>query len=341
MFYKSLRHLKRSNRSLCLYGALLISISAQADDYATKTAPIAVQKEAPTYHWGNSDNQKSKDEQDESETFDDIWNGVNSSFSLPFEEWEDGSFWDRWSANIAFNQPLTETEPANLPAGSGQSASNYNQVASLSLKYSIIGNWFVSSSFYYYIDQDQKQSWNPDFTYVFGYSDWRPYTFSLVYSNYGGNRFNPEDGNKVTEFQQGTWALGWKFPITSPFKELLTFTDDGSIGCQFDFNYTPEYFDLASTSYKNHHKTLSLGCKYSIVGNWYINGTAFYYFDKEQRQPWNPDFTYGFGYFDWRPGTITVQYNNYSGNRWRSSERAEDTGLFKHGSIMIAYSFDF
>lgn len=331
-----------SSITLFLMGmSLLISPPASSGSYASETAPIAVKNTTPKYNWGTRINNTSTTKPTRSESFNDIWNGVNSSFELSLEDWENGSFGDRWSANIAFNQPLLTTEPTNLPAGSGQSASNYNQVASLTLKYSIIGNWFASSSFYYNIDQEQKQPWNPDFTYVFGYSDWRPYTFSLVYSNYGGNRFNPEEGNKVTEFQQGTWALGWKFPITSPWRELLTFTDDGSIGCQVDFNYTPEYFDLASTSYKNHHKTLSLGCKYSIYGNWYVNGTAFYYFDKDQRQPWNPDFTYGFGYFDWRPGTITVQYNNYSGNRWRSSERGENTGLFKHGAIMIAYSFDF
>lgn len=199
----------------------------------------------------------------------------------------------------------------------------------------------MSGTVYYYWDQEQQQAWNPDYTYVFGYSDWRPYTLSLVYSNYGGNRFNPSGEEKTTNFKQGTWSLGWKFPITSPFKDWITFTPDGAIGCQLDFNYTPEYFDLASISYKDAHQTLSLGCKYSIYGNWYVNATAFYYFDKTQQQPWNPDYTYGFGYFDWRPGTITLQYNNYSGNRWRSSERGEDTGRFKDGSITLAYSFAF
>ncbi|GAL29673.1 hypothetical protein JCM19239_2601 [Vibrio variabilis] len=98
---------------------------------------------------------------------------------------------------------------------------------------------------------------------------------------------------------------------------------------------------MESSSYKAHHRTASLGCKYAIWGNWYVNATAFYYFDKSQQQPWNPDYTYGFGYFDWRPGTITLQYNNYSGNRWNPSSAGENTGRFLDGSIMIAYSFAF
>jgi hypothetical protein len=63
-----------------------------------------------------------------------------------------------------------------------------------------------------------------------------------------------------------------------------------------------------------------------------------YYPKKEQQQPWNPDFTYGFGYFDWHPGQLSIQYNNYSGNRFSSSEQAKGTGKFNNGSISIAWS---
>ncbi|MGF1754244.1 hypothetical protein L4C33_11670 [Vibrio makurazakiensis] len=281
-------------------------------------------------------------EASEDDELDLIWAGVSSSFSFPMNELEEQENWlQGLSGNIGFNLPIDQSDAANIPSGSTNGPTNYNTTATLSLKYTIAGSWFVSTSFYHYLDKDQKQDWNPDFTYVFGYSDWRPYTFSLVYSNYGGNRFSPSDGGNRTEFNQGTWALGWKFPITSPFKEWLSFTEDGAIGCQVDFNLTPEYFDLESISYLQNQKTLSLGCKYSIYGNWYINGTGFYYFDREHRQPWNPDFTYGFGYFDWRPGTITLQYNNYSGNRWNPSHRPSDTGHVKNGSITLAYSFTF
>ncbi|MFT5788638.1 MAG: hypothetical protein ACI8SJ_000745 [Shewanella sp.] len=270
-----------------------------------------------------------------------IWNGATSSFMLPFETWNSATPWyKRWSASVNIGYPLIDT-PGTIPVNATTGPSNQNLTASLSLKYSIIGHWFISATAYHYFDKELQQAWNPDFTYVFGYSDWHPYTFSLLYSNYGGNRFSPEPGGKHTEFSQGTWALGWKFPVTKPFVDWFSFTDEGAIGCQFDYNYTPEYFDLASIEYKTSHQTISLGCKYSIVGNWYANASAFYYLDSSQKQPWNPDFTYGFGYFDWRPGTITIQYNNYSGNRWNSADRGPDTGRFKDGSLSISYSFDF
>lgn len=286
----------------------------------------------------NSSNNQVPEKSNEAEL---VWKGISSSFMLPFEQLqEDRPWYKRWSASVNLGYPLVET-PATLPANATAGPSNQNLTASLSLKYSIIGNWFVSATAYHYFDSDLQQPWNPDFTYVFGYSDWRPYTFSLLYSNYGGNRFNPSSELKHTEFSQGTWSLGWKFPITKPFVNWLSFTDEGAIGCQLDYNYTPEYFDLESIEYKSQHQTFSLGCKYSIIGNWYANATVFYYLDSQQKQPWNPDFTYGFGYFDWHPGTVTVQYNNYSGNRWNSADRGPETGRFKDGSISVSYSFKF
>ncbi|OAN13794.1 hypothetical protein A3K86_14640 [Photobacterium jeanii] len=327
----------------CFIACLCLAVPPTiASEYLSETAKHAPAPVSPNFSKAAVVDNKDQDDPSESEL---IWKGVTSSFDVPFEEWAERSEDDSWlkglSGNLGLGHPLLKTEAANVPANATNGPSNNNTIATLSLKYVIIGNWFVSGTLYYYFDKEQQQPWNPDFTYVFGYSDWRPYTFSLLYSNYGGNRFKATEEQPVTNFNQGTWALGWKFPVTKPVVDWLTFTDDGAIGCQVDFNYTPEYFDLASTSYKSGHKTLSLGCKYSIVGNWYVNGTAFYYFDKSQQQPWNPDFTYGFGYFDWRPGTITLQYNNYSGNRWNPSQRGKDTGRFIDGSLTLAYSFSF
>ena len=39
----------------------------------------------------------------------------------------------------------------------------------------------------------------------------------------------------------------------------------------------------------------------TIYRNIYIESALYFYFNpKVQKQPWDPDYTYGFGYFDWR-----------------------------------------
>lgn len=279
----------------------------------------------------------------------EIWTGIKSSFALPFDEWQQKKYPSEWrnlisgfSGGFSFGYPLTKS---TIQSGSGRegdlSANNISYSASL--KYKPIGSWFISAAVIEYEKSSLQRPWNPDFVYTFGYSDWRPYTLSLVYANYGGNRLNPDraKGEKATIFKQGAWGLGWKFPIPQKYSKHITFTENGRIGCNVGLSFVPEYFDAKSSELKKWKKAGNFGCKYTIYGAWYVNFTAFYYFDKTQQQPWNPDFTYGFGYFDWRPGTITVQYNNYSGNRWPGRERAAGTGLFSSGGISVAWSWVF
>ena len=283
--------------------------------------------------------------EDESE----IMRAIKSSFALPFEEWMQKKHDSEWrnliagfSGGFSMGYPLTRTESQQ---GSGRQGNlNVNNITySASLKYKPLGNWFISAAATKYKYAELQRSWNPDFVYTFGYSDWRPYTLSLVYANYGGNRFNPNRsaGEKATIFKQGAWTLGWKFPIEKKYSKYLTFSEKGSIGCNTGYTVVPEYFDAATNGLRKWKRTLSFGCKFTIVGAWYVNFTAFHYLDKSQQQPWNPDYTYGFGYFDWRPGTVTIQYNNYSGNRWPGREPANGTGEFKNGGLSVAWSWSF
>jgi len=310
--------------------------------YFNFIVPLAEKsKKSNIFYQGNN----SKTPEDNAE----IWPAIKSSFALPIAEWQKKKYPSEWrnlisgfSGGLSAGFPLTKS---TIQSGAGREGDlNANNVSySASLKYKPLGNWFISAAVIKYQKNDLQKPWNPDFVYTFGYSDWRPYTLSLVYANYGGNRLNPDraTGQKATIFKQGSWSLGWKFPVPKKYSKYVTLTEEGRIGCNTGLSIVPEFFDAKTSKLRKWKKTASFGCKYTILGPWYVNFTAFYYLDKSQQQPWNPDFTYGFGYFDWRPGTITVQYNNYSGNRWPGRERAKGTGLFKSGGLSIAWGWSF
>ena len=51
-----------------------------------------------------------------------------------------------------------------------------------------------------------------------------------------------------------------------------------------------------------------------ILGAFICRCLSFFYYPFPfQQQPWDPDFTYGFGFFDWHPGSISIQYNKIHG----------------------------
>lgn len=284
-------------------------------------------------------------------TLDEILNGLGSSFALPFEdllEKPHDSEWDNLldglgvslSTNIPLNREVKTVSEGNGTQGVRRGSS---PTSSAGFKYNPLSYWFVSAAFTKYWDDDLQASWNPDFSYVFGYNDWHLYTLSLTYANYGGNRLNPNKskGETTTNFNQGSWSLGWTFPLSKSLARLFMFDDEGSIGCRMGYSVTPEYFDLASSSLKRNKQSVALGCKYNIVGWWYFSLNMKFYPDPEQQQPWDPDYTYGFGYFDWHPGSISVQYNNYSSNRFPWREQPNNSGHFKDGSISIFWTHKF
>jgi len=280
------------------------------------------------------------------ETASEIMKGISSSFSLPLRDLLKKKYPSEWrnlfhgfSGSFSFCYPLKQLPPKNAIGGGTQGERRANMTLSATITYNPISYWFFSVTFYRYLHPQYQAPWDPDFSYTFGYNDWHPYTFSLVYSNYGGNRLFPKKGEKFTTFEEGTWSLGWKFVLPQKIERLFTVHKTGGIGCSIHYNYTPRYFDLATLSNKHSKQSLSLNIKYTIYKWWYANVTLYWYPHPDQQQPWDPDFTYGFGYFDWHPGTISIQYNNYSGNRFPWKKRAPNTGRFKDGSICIFWSW--
>lgn len=278
-----------------------------------------------------------------------VINGIFSSFSLPLgdllrknHQSECRNLIDGLSIGFSYCYPLKEIKT---------SASGYmrageqdrNMTLSTSISYNPLSYWFGSVSFYSYLHPELKASWSPDFSYSFGYNDWHPYTLSLVYANYSGNRLFPDTdkGEIRTRFVEGTWSLGWKFPQPEFLQRLFLIHPGGSFSHSIGLNLSPEYLDLKTLNKKKWKKTFLFSTRYVIYGSWYCNMTAFWYIDTESQQPWNPDFTYGFGYFDWHPGTISVQYNNYSGNRFPGRKPEKGTGRFTDGAVCISYGWSF
>lgn len=251
-------------------------------------------------------------------------------------EWR--NLWAGISGRVGFSTPLKKIELSDASGVGSEGERLSNMTATLTVSYNPASYLFATVTGYQYINPGLQRPWNPDFTYAFGYNDWHPHTVSIVYANYGGNRFSPNRGRgeKHTHFDEGAVSVGYKFP----FPEALESTfipGDGSIGCSVGFSLTPRYTDLATLSKKRWKRKLNAGFKYTIAGWWYVNATMFVYPWPEQKQPWDPDYTYGFGYFDWHPGTVTVAYNNYGANRfpWRSEEGAG----FTDGSVSASWSW--
>lgn len=269
--------------------------------------------------------------------------GSASSFATPGNELattsaaDGGNSWlSGLSINAGMTQPLQPMQ--NSTSGSGtQGGQASTSTLQLGIRYNPVSYWFATFTAYRYLHPSAQQSWDPDFTYSFGYDDWHPYTFSLIYGNYTGNRFEAGNGIAHSRLEQGAITLAYKFPLPDLLRPIFLSGMGDDLMCSASLTLVPRYTDTQN-NIKDNKVNVGLGCRYTLPAGWYATFTAYHYLRPEQQQPWDPDFVYGFGYFDWHSDTISIQYNNYSGNRFPWRTRAANTGTFRSGSILVSWS---
>jgi hypothetical protein len=232
-----------------------------------------------------------------------------------------------WSGSVSASAGLSSIAAGGPDASSGAAAPRSDTVAA-TFRYNPRSFWYARATFIAYVEPSRRQPWNPDFTYGFGYDDWHPGTVSLTYENFGGNCLRCTNGSPVTRFQEGSLNLGWKMPVSgAPFSASL------------GLHVNPRYFDLASNNRRSSKSSATADLRWAVHGRWYVSGRASFYPVPGQKQPWDPDFTYGFGYFDWRPGTFSVEYSNYAANRYPTSRLTGRKGTFQDGSVSVTWTW--
>lgn len=256
-----------------------------------------------------------------------------------------GVFTSRWgrlfsgndkpfSGALSFSSGLKEQRMA-IPNSSetAQEKKKINQTLNLSLQYSPYSYWFANLTTRMPVTDTSR--YTTDFRYSFGYDDWHANTVSLVYSNYGENRFWPSGNNRRTYFEQGAVTLAYKFSLPKPVEKHLLINEGDSIICQAGYSWVPRYYDVESNDLKKNKNVFLGGCGYTFKQHFFIRATAFWYPDSSQQQPWNGDYSYSFGYAGYTPGSFSVQYANYTGTRFPGHRNGN--AKFREGTVSLIW----
>jgi hypothetical protein len=203
--------------------------------------------------------------------------------------------------------------------------------------------WFVQANLLGYLRPRRQQPWNPDFTYGFGYEDFQPGRWSFVYANYSGTRLSPDRarGEGRSNFRQGTWSAVYRFALPGPLHEALLVGDGDASLCHASANHTPRYTTSGSPSLARGKRWFGLGCRYTRPEGWFAHLDVMAWPQRREQQPWDPDYTYGFGTRLPQLPQLVVQYTNYSGNRWPGRDRGAGQGQLRSGSVTVSWESAF
>ena len=145
------------------------------------------------------------------------------------------------------------------------------------------------------------------YSWGIGYSDWHPGTFSAQLNNWGP--IKPGEGLALEKA-----VANFGYSVKSAFLKDKKLSLSGAINVPVEGNSSA----VASL-------------RWSPVKNWYANASV----SQPLEGDGTPKWTYGFGYSDWRPNKINLQYSNYGPNE------IPDHNYKENGTWSLSYNWKF
>jgi hypothetical protein len=182
--------------------------------------------------------------------------------------------------------------------------------------------------------------WTSDFNYAIGRYHWKPNKFNYGYENYVNNKFSDDAKTLGRKFMEGHYFVSYS---RAPRKLNRAITIDSSTYfkltafTRYAIKYRDE-FEITHGGLFEGKPTLGLGFRYTILWNIYIESAVYYYPVAKQQAPWDPDYSYGFGYFDWRSFRLSFTYGNWAINRfpWNKQTRYPGYGFYDGNFRIVA-----
>ena len=203
---------------------------------------------------------------------------------------------------ISENPEKTHGFTGNVYIKQGLAADNPTLGASVNWKPITQRFWFIRGG----IDYDYKAGNVLSYSWGVGYDDWHEGTWSVQINNWGP--ISPSEG---FSFDKSIVNIGYKFKST-----LLE-----------SYNlHTNASLDLPISD----EPILNMGIQWNPKQNWYIRANLHHPINGA---PTN--WSYGFGYSDWRVGKINLEYANYGTNQ------LSETNFIKNGVINMSYNWEF
>ena len=210
---------------------------------------------------------------------------------------------------------------------------NHSYEADLQYGYEHFGASFSVYGYRY------QHTWDPDFSFTFGYYNSDPGGISCDYRSEGSNHFRPKSGEKFIDSDSGTIYLSYNVPILDSIQNALKFKADNPLGFSVGGSVMRAYIDEISNTKKNFKRQISLGVSYQITPSLSFS-TEFEIFLKNSKQSSDSDFTYQLSYSVPLPrGQLKINYENSGSTRYPWNPKSGETRLaLDQGSITLSWS---
>lgn len=176
----------------------------------------------------------------------------------------------------------------------------------------------LTTTFYKDYNPKAAARWIADYTYSVGRYNWRAHRFNFGYENYVNNKYSDSRETFTRKFLEGYYFISYNY-IPDKLNKLVSIDSTSSLRMMAFTRYAIMYRDELEVTHGgifSGKPTVGAAIRYTFFWNIYAESAVYYYFLPGKQQPWDPDYSYGFGYFDWRSFRISITYGNWAINRF-------------------------
>jgi len=240
---------------------------------------------------------------------------------------------NRILGNISYN-----TGRVIVTSPDGHQTEEYRQAIGFNTRIRFYEQFSFNTTFFIDFNKRAAARWISDFSYTLARYHYKANKFNYGYENYLDNQYTDSRQMFWEKFLEGYYFVSYNVGISDKFRTSIAFDQSTNLRFVPFVRYAIRYRD----EFEREHGDLSngkiyagLAVRYTIYKNIYIEGAAYYYPEAKKKQPWDPDFTYGFGYFDWRSFRLSLTYGNWAINRWPGSPMVYKSYGFLDGQFRV------
>lgn len=197
-----------------------------------------------------------------------------------------------------------------------------------------------NTTFYIDFNKEASARWISNYTYSIGRYNWRPNKFNYGYENYLNNRYSDNLKKIGEKLMEGYYFISYSHNLPEKQTKKIKFDESSNIKFTYFARYSIKYRDsneIIHGGIGSGKATVGGGLRYTIFKKIYIESAIYIYpEDKLKKQQWDPDYTYGFGYFDWRAFRFSITYGNWAVNRFPWNKTDYPNYGFLDGNFRIA-----
>ena len=219
---------------------------------------------------------------------------------------------------------------------------NYRNSAFASLNIRFVEEFSLYTTFLYHFNKKAVMPWTADYFYSLKRYNWRPNTFSYGYENYADNQYDDKLDELYQKFLRGYFFVSYNHRLPKKWIDKVRLSKYTDFSLTYFMRYSARYKDEMGVTHGSILKgkpVIGATARYTIWEFLYVEAAAYYYPVQQSKLPWDPDFTYGFGWSDWRPFKLSITYGNWVVNRfpWNTNEMPYYN--FTDGDLRISFNY--